>query len=222
MVDVERYQRLLFRAAGIVLESWGLDEEKLTKASDVVDNIDKSISQKNPATVLFKIGNEAYSVADLNKLIKFIEKKRQNSAKNAVIDARVKTQIVKRLFNERLFMREAIQQGLDKEQEFIDGWEIYQTMALANYYKNDSIGDKVTVTAKEVRDEYEKNKERLYTRRSKKGKKTAKEVMPFSQVSKRIESMLENRKKATQRKQWESELLKKAEYTINKDKLEGE
>ncbi len=31
MIDVERYQRLLLRAAGIVLESWGLDEEKLTK-----------------------------------------------------------------------------------------------------------------------------------------------------------------------------------------------
>ena len=30
-VDVARYQRLLLRAAGIVLESWGLDEEILTK-----------------------------------------------------------------------------------------------------------------------------------------------------------------------------------------------
>jgi DNA polymerase-2 len=31
MVDVARYQGLLLRAAGIVLESWGLDEEKLTE-----------------------------------------------------------------------------------------------------------------------------------------------------------------------------------------------
>lgn len=30
-VDVARYQRLLLRAAAIVLESWGLDEEKLTE-----------------------------------------------------------------------------------------------------------------------------------------------------------------------------------------------
>jgi len=30
-VDVARYQRLLLRAAGIVLESWGMDEEKLTE-----------------------------------------------------------------------------------------------------------------------------------------------------------------------------------------------
>jgi DNA polymerase II len=30
-VDVARYQRLLLRAAGIVLESWGLDEAKLTE-----------------------------------------------------------------------------------------------------------------------------------------------------------------------------------------------
>jgi len=30
-VDVARYQRLLLRAAGIVLEAWGLDEEKLTE-----------------------------------------------------------------------------------------------------------------------------------------------------------------------------------------------
>ena len=30
-VDVVRYQRLLLRAAGIVLESWGLDEERLTE-----------------------------------------------------------------------------------------------------------------------------------------------------------------------------------------------
>jgi DNA polymerase-2 len=30
-VDVARYQSLLLRAAGIVLESWGLDEEKLTE-----------------------------------------------------------------------------------------------------------------------------------------------------------------------------------------------
>lgn len=30
-IDVARYQRLLLRAAGIVLESWGLDEEKLSE-----------------------------------------------------------------------------------------------------------------------------------------------------------------------------------------------
>ncbi len=30
-VDVARYQRMLLRAAGIVLESWGLDEKKLTE-----------------------------------------------------------------------------------------------------------------------------------------------------------------------------------------------
>lgn len=30
-VDLARYQRLLLRAAGIVLEAWGLDEEKLTE-----------------------------------------------------------------------------------------------------------------------------------------------------------------------------------------------
>lgn len=30
-VDVARYQRLLLRAAGIVLESWGMDEQKLTE-----------------------------------------------------------------------------------------------------------------------------------------------------------------------------------------------
>jgi len=30
-IDVTRYQRLLLRAAAIVLESWGLDEEKLTE-----------------------------------------------------------------------------------------------------------------------------------------------------------------------------------------------
>lgn len=207
---------------GIIRNKARSDEQDLAKASDVVDNIDKGITQKNPATQLFKIGDEVYTVGDFNNLINFIEKKRKDSAPQASLDNKVKIQILKRLFNERLFMREAIKQNVEKEKEFIDGWTVYQSMALAGYYKNDIVSGKATVTAKEVRDEYEKNKDRLYARKQKAGDKTVKKVMPFNEVSKRIEGMLQNRKQAAQRREWEAELLKKAEYKINMSKLEGE
>ncbi len=50
-VDVVRYQRLLLRAAGIVLESWGLDEESLAKkiASDASQLHLPAVPKQHPA-----------------------------------------------------------------------------------------------------------------------------------------------------------------------------
>lgn len=50
-VDVAHYQRLLLRAAGIVLESWGLDEEKLVEkiSSDSSQLCLPTLSKQHPA-----------------------------------------------------------------------------------------------------------------------------------------------------------------------------
>ena len=197
-------------------------EDKLAKADDVKDYIDSNISKKNPSSILFQVGDEKYTVADLNRLIAFIEKKRQGSAGKAKIDDNIKKQMVKRLFNEKLLMREALKQGVDKDPEFIKVWELFQINALANAYKNDVILQDAGVTPQEVREEYNKNKDRLYTRKKKVGKRTVKEVMPFKDVKDRIAYMLKNKKKSKKRREWENDLLKNAKFQVNSSELEGE
>ncbi|HOO72212.1 MAG TPA: peptidylprolyl isomerase [Spirochaetota bacterium] len=196
-------------------------EEKLSKAADVEDHIDL-VSSKNPATVLFKIGNDAYTVADLNKLIVYIDKKRKNKTDKSKVDDNIKKQMLQKLFNEKLLYREAIKTGLDKDEAFMNSWKVFEINSLSGAYKSDVLMEGITVTPKEVRDEYDKNKDRLYTRKKKVGGKTVKTVMPFSEVKGRIEYILSNKKKSQKRKEWEDNLFKVNDVKIIESELEGE
>ena len=80
----------------------------------------------------------------------------------------------------------------------------------------------INVTEKDIVEEYNKNKDRAYTRKERKGKDTVSKVMPLSEVRDRIKYMLVNKEKSQKRRDWENELLKKNEFKINEDELVGE
>jgi hypothetical protein len=122
-------------------------EDELLKAGDVEDHRDM-VSSRNPATVLFKIGEEEYRVADLNRLIAYIEKKRKSSNQKSPIDDNVKKQMLQKIFNERLLTRETKKRGLDKEPDFQKSWDVFVTNSLAGAYKNDVMLEGVDVTAR--------------------------------------------------------------------------
>jgi len=196
-------------------------ELELAKASDVEQHYDM-ISSRNPSTLLYKIGKEEYKVADLNKLIAYIEKKRKSSFHKTAIDDNMKKQMLQKLFNERLLYHEAIKRQLDKDPDFMKSWDVFTTTSLAGAYKNEVVLKDVSITPQEIRDEYEKNKDRLYTRKKKVGGKMVKTVMPFSEVKERIQYILQNKKKSEKKNNWEEALLKDNGFTVIEKELEGE
>ena len=197
-------------------------EKKLLESKDVVNNIDK-VNFADPKAVIFKIGDNPYLVKDLNELIAFIDKKRTGAGRKELsFDKKKKKGFSTKLFREKLMAREAEKKGITAQEKFKKEWATYYEYTLANAYKNDVILKGVTVTPKEVRDAYERDKKRRQARmkRQKGKKRRVAAVKPFNQVKDRIEYMLHNRKKAAKRRNWEKQMLAKNNFTVYEDKLE--
>jgi len=195
--------------------------DKLAKSEDVVQSFDK-VGSRNKSSVLFKIGSMQFTLGQLNSTIDFIYSKRARPGqKMKQIDDKRKKSYAERIFREELLEREVLKKGLDKDPEFIKEWNFYKALNLANGYKNDVVLSGIKVTKEEVRSDYQKNKDKMYTKRLKKGKKTTNKVRPFSEVKDRIEYMLLSRKKASEKRKWERKILSDNQLRIDESKLEG-
>ncbi len=195
-------------------------EKKLFEAKDVENNIEK-VNFRNPQALVFKIGDQSFLVKDLNDLVAFIDKKRVSSGRKKLsFDDKKKRGFSTKIFNEKLMAREAVKKGIVKEEKFQKEWNAYFEYTLANAYKNDVVLQGITVTPKEVREEYEKDKKRRMARNKKDKSKKKMDVKPFNEVKEKIEFMLHNRKKAAKRRNWEKQMLAKNSFTVFEDKLE--
>jgi hypothetical protein len=193
-------------------------QEKLAKAPDVESHMERI--NAGPDAVLFKIGNEQFKVADLNKMIDFITKKTSGFRPKAhLINDSYKKGITERLFKEELMVREAKKTGLDKSEGFLKELEYFKDYNLGNYYKNETIMPLVKVTPDDVIKEYNINRDRMYSRTDRGGVKVP---MNFNEIRERIQYMLINKKYSAEKEKWENELLSKYKFKINESKLEGD
>jgi len=214
--QAERLKRRLLSNTSRNLES------KLLAAKDAESYFDK-ISEKNKSTVLFKIGSDKFTIKDLDSEIEYLESKRGFSSSQGSYynDERQRKSLARRIFREELLKREAIKRGIDKEADFLKEWEDFKNINLARVYQDEVVIGEVEVSDENLKEEYEKNKNRIYTKNVKKGKKTIKEPKKFSEVKEQIKRRLISRERAKKKRNWESELLKKYSFKILEDKLEG-
>ncbi len=216
--DKNQAQRLQRRLSVDYIQDF---EKKLTEAKDVEKNLDRISG--DPNTVIFKIAEKEFKIADLNKLIDFLHKMRQgNPGPNVKFDDKIKMNMVERIFREELIYREAVKQKIDQDEQFKKEWNAQHELLLSMTYKNNEILNDIKVTQQEVIDEYNQNKDRSYTRREKNGNQTINRVMPLAEVKERIEYMLINKKRSQKRRDWENELLKNYNFKIDEKKLEGD
>jgi parvulin-like peptidyl-prolyl isomerase len=197
-------------------------EKNLINAPDVKD-FTETASYNNPEEVLFSVAGKNFKVSDLGRLLEFSKKRRAASGRKMKDpDVKRKKHLAKRLLRQELLVKEAEKRGIDKTPEYTLNWKFIKEYTLAGEYKNSITSKGVTVTDEEVKSEYEKNKKRAYTKKSKKGKKMTAAVQPFNDVKERIKLTLHHRKRSRKRSIWERDLLKKYEMKIDASKLEGE
>ena len=195
-------------------------ESKLISAPDVVDAIDK-VSMRNERNVMFKIGEEQYRVKNLNELIEQIYKSRMSAVgKIPDFDDDKKKKIAKSLFVSKVMKREALKRGVEKEKEFEKQWNMQYEVMLSNMYIRQIASAGVEVTKEEIKKEYDKNRNKLYVKKVKKGGKIVKKSRPFSEVKDSIKSKLIRKKMSENKRTWEKELLAKYNYKVIEDELE--
>lgn len=196
-------------------------QDELMKAKDLVNNIENA-ALNNPGAVIYSIGKNEFIVADLNKLVAFIEMKRKSLGRAAMnIDDKTKRELCKRILQEEVLRREAIKRGFEKNDKFKKDLQIFMDFNLAGTYEAEKVLSGIVISPQEVRDYYDKNKDQLYSRTDHAKGKPEKSVIPFETVKQSIELRLADMKKSEKRKTWSDELLKKEKLKINDDELSG-
>ncbi len=194
--------------------------DNLEKAEDVTKDFDK-VSSKNKKAVVFKIGEKAFTLEDLDKKIEMRMKGFKGKQKLPEITDERKKAMAKNFFRYELLKRDAYKKGVDKEEDFVKQVQMTLDDVLAREYMKAKFEQEGIVTLAEIKDEYEKNKDKKYYKMVKKNKKRVKEVEPFNKVKVRIERVLKRRKGSEMKEKWKKEILKEYEFVIDESVLEG-
>lgn len=70
-----------------------------------------------------------------------------------------KTQLLERIIQQKLLLREAVAEEMDKNEDFIKNVEAYEERLLASKYITEKIFDQATISDEELKAAYEKNKD---------------------------------------------------------------
>ncbi|MBN2040848.1 MAG: peptidylprolyl isomerase [Spirochaetes bacterium] len=195
--------------------------DNLMKADDVKLYEEKVLS-KNEKDIIFTIGNNNYTVADLNKKLESGTPRSKNGKTNRKIKDTDKLRMAKSFYQLEVLKREALNKGIDKDPEYIEEVQSRIDPMLASEYAKSVLEKDITVSDREMLDEYSKNKDKRYFQMIKKGKERVKKIKPFKEVKEGIERSIVNRKKSEMKKNWESRILAQYEFKINESELEGE
>ncbi|TAL39420.1 MAG: hypothetical protein EPN93_01270 [Spirochaetes bacterium] len=121
-----------------------------------------------------------------------------------------------------LLRRVAVAKGFDKDEEYLKKASIGADAILAGEYMKKIGAGNLTVTEKEITDEYNENKDKRYYSYVKKGNDREKVIEPLAKVRDKIKEMLENKKRSEALKNWKDDILGSNEFAIDMKKLEGE
>ncbi len=193
--------------------------EKLMSSPDVQFN-EKNCKSKKPKDVIYKVGDSSFTVADLEKRISLFQQKGSMLSKVTIDDTK-RIDIAKNAFKVELLKREAVKENLQKNEDFQKEFQKRKNMLFAKEYM-DYIGERgISVTPKEIRDEYEKYKDTRFTTYVNQKGKQIKQRIAFEKVKDQIESMLYRKKRAENLAKWKRDMLHINKFTIHEDELEG-
>lgn len=187
-------------------------ENKLVAQADVVNNIEKaSLNAKN--SVLFKIGDSAFTAEELDKILAIIKNNRQSSGFAAKpFDDKQKRQIVDKIFKDRLLEREARKQKIEQDPKYLRQWQSIKDSTLISLYRNEVVSTVPEVTEAMIRAEYDKMKEKAAGRK----------LEAYGMMREGLKERIIRDKRMESGKNWERDLLEKNHFVINDRKLEGD
>lgn len=196
-------------------------QDRLLKSKDVVNNCD-TFSVNDPASLIYKVGKTEFKTADLNKVIDFIMGKRRKMGRpDMPVDEKMKRELAKRFLREEVLMAEAKKRGIDKEEKFKNELKYFIDFNLASAYESEVALANITATPQDIRDYYNKNLDRMFTRVLNEGGKNVKKVIPFEEARKNLERRMYDIKRSEKRKTWMAELLSSNNFKIDESELEG-
>jgi peptidyl-prolyl cis-trans isomerase C len=196
-------------------------QESMIKAKDVEYHPELATSG-NPDSIIYRVGEVKYTTSEFNKLLSYIaNKRREMGMKTPEFNEAMKKGMINSWFQEELMAREAVKKGLDKDENFKRDLNMFMDANLSRFYINEAIAVKKDVTPAEVQQDYDRNRDRVYSRQdpTAPGKKR---IIPFNEVRESIEARLVNQKRAEAKNKWESDLMKKLDYKVNESMLSGD
>jgi len=195
--------------------------DKLMNDKDV-KYFENKILSKNTKDIIFTVGNKNYTVADLDKKLEARRPAGKVHKSKFKIKDSDKERMARNYFQFEVLKRNAVNKGIDKDPVFIKEVETHISPMLAREYFNDILEKDITVTDKELKEEYDKNKDKKYYSMVSKGKQRVKQVRPFKDVKDSIERSLAGRKRSEKKRNLERSLLAEYGLKIDESKLEGE
>lgn len=195
--------------------------ERLAAAPDIEAHLERA-SSANEKEMLFKIGNDVYTVGDLNARIKRHSRRHMHAAPPGFSTPDQKRSWAENyFFRYELLRRHALRRGYDKDPDFIRKLNAKKEAILAGEYMKRIGAVAPAITEAEIREEYERNRERRYFSYSGRDK-TQKRVEPLARVRERIKKMLENKRQAESVRQWKEATLRQRSFKIVESELEGD
>lgn len=196
-------------------------QDRLMKAKDVVNNID-TVNLFDPNAIVYQVAATEFKVADLNKIIDFILGKRRKMGRmDMPVDEKMKRELSRRFLREEVFMQEAKRRGIDKDEKFKTELKYFIDYNLAGTYESEVVLADITVTPQDIRDYYNKNVDRMFTRNVNEGGRSVKKVISFGEARPNIERRMQDIKRSEKRKAWVAELLSNNKFRVDDSELEG-
>lgn len=194
----------------------------LKSANDVTVSLE-NVASRDKKAVLFKVANTTYTVGDLEARIDLITKRiyKDAPAKNKLNDEQ-KKRLADSMLRYVLLSRVAEQKGIVRDPEYIKNVELRRESLLAREYMRQISTANIKITDKEIRDEYDQNKDKRYYTVNKVGGRNQKVAQPFGQARERIEKMLTIKKQSTFMNEWKEKVMRENNFRIDESELEGE
>ncbi len=193
--------------------------EKLKNSPDTSYHGERLFGNDGTATV-FTIGTTNYSVARIKKRIEMINTFTPVPSKST--PRKIQMRIAERFYISELLKREALKRKIDTMPEFKEKMQFAHDIYLAGDYMEYLSRSKISATPSEIRDEYNRNKERLYFTYRMHGKKRVRVPKPFMEIKDDIEQKILNLKGVRVKSMWANKMLDLYNVTINESELETE
>lgn len=195
--------------------------DALAAAGDVERHLEKSVAGR-PSDIIFKVGDRLFTVADLDQRVALYTGRHAHGVAGVPVAADLRRNVAENYFKLELLKRTALQKGLHKDPEYMEKASRRKDSILAREYIKKKGSAVVPVTEREMRSEYDANRETRYYSVVDRGGKREKVVEPYQKVRERIKRVLESRSQSEAVRKWKEELLGSRHFAIIESKLEGD
>ncbi|MBN1533918.1 MAG: hypothetical protein JXA20_14710 [Spirochaetes bacterium] len=196
-------------------------ESRLLRAGGVWDNT-AAADSADPTTVLFRASGEQFTVSDLSRVLRLVYMKKNGMLHIRDIPAKIRHDWARSILLDTVLFNEALGRGVCATEAYREAWEVNRQHSLAAGYLDDIVLSSVMATEAEARRDYDKMLAIMRRARIRGGTPSAGSgLVPFHRAKDAILAQIRDRKRMESRTAWESELLRRARFSIVESALGG-